>query len=97
MDTESATQSTAATGEKSHIRSIEEMQKQLSEINKVSSPLPDFMLTPKDKGKVGKPNLKKSTALVMHSPPPAEKTPMGSLGSSEKTKVKSSSLLQGPG
>jgi hypothetical protein len=81
MDTESATQSTAATGDKSPIRSIEEMQKQLSEINKVSSPLPDFMLTPKDKGKVGKPNLKKSTALVMHSPPPAEKTPMGSLGS----------------
>jgi hypothetical protein len=68
MDTESATQSAAVTGDKSPICSIEEMQKQLSEINKVSSPLPDFMLTPK--GKVNKPPPKKSTALVMHSPPP---------------------------
>jgi hypothetical protein len=79
MDTESATQSTVATGDKSPIRSIEDMQKQLSEINKVSSPLPDFMLTPK--GKLSKPIPRKSTALVMHSPPPADKTPMGSFGS----------------
>jgi hypothetical protein len=81
MDTESTANHTVSESTQSPIRNIEEMQKQLNEINKVSSPLPDFMLTPKEKGKAGKPIPPKSTALVLRTPPPGEKTLMGSFGS----------------
>ncbi len=81
MDTESTSNHTEGESTQSPIRNIEEMQRQLNEINKVSSPLPDFMLTPKEKGKASKPIPPKSTDLVLRTPPPGEKTLMGSFWS----------------
>jgi hypothetical protein len=42
----------------------EDMLLKLKEVNKVSSPLPDFMLTPKNKG-----SGRRNSLLVQHSPP----------------------------
>jgi hypothetical protein len=60
----------------------EELQNKLKEVNKVSSPLPEFMLTPRNKGKSSQPpSGRRNSSLVQHSPPPADKSLMSSLGS----------------
>jgi hypothetical protein len=60
----------------------EQLMKQLAEVNKVSSPLPEFMQTPKNKtkGKTDKTTFKKSS-LIQHSPPAKSRHSTGSFGS----------------
>jgi hypothetical protein len=63
-------------------RSDEQLMKQLEEVNKVSSPLPAFMQTPKGKnqGNLDKTTFKKSS-LIQHSPPAKSRHSTGSFGS----------------
>jgi hypothetical protein len=63
-------------------RSEELLMKQLEEVNKVSSPLPAFMQTPKGKnqGNLDKTTFKKSS-LIQHSPPAKSRHSTGSFGS----------------
>jgi len=60
----------------------EQLMKQLAEVNKVSSPLPEFMQTPKNKnkGNTDKSTFKKSS-LIQHSPPAKSRHSTGSFGS----------------
>jgi hypothetical protein len=60
----------------------EQLMKQLAEVNKVSSPLPEFMQTPKNKnkGNTDKSTFKKSS-LIQHSPPAKSRHSIGSFGS----------------
>jgi len=63
-------------------RSEEQLMKHLEEVNKVSSPLPAFMQTPKGKnqGNLDKTTFKKSS-LIQHSPPAKSRHSTGSFGS----------------
>jgi hypothetical protein len=64
-------------------RNTEEiLMQQLAEVNKVSSPLPAFMQTPKGKnpGAQEKTTFKKSS-LIQHSPPAKSRHSLGSFGS----------------
>jgi hypothetical protein len=63
-------------------KSEEQLMKRLEEVNKVSSPLPAFMLTPKGKnqGNTDKSTFKKSS-LIQHSPPAKSRHSIGSFGS----------------
>jgi hypothetical protein len=63
-------------------RSEEQLMKQLEEVNKVSSPLPAFLQTPKGKnhGNLDKTTFKKSS-LIQHSPPAKSRHSTGSFGS----------------
>jgi hypothetical protein len=63
-------------------KSEEQLMKQLEEVNKVSSPLPAFMQTPKGKnqGNTDKSTFKKSS-LIQHSPPAKSRHSIGSFGS----------------
>jgi hypothetical protein len=58
------------------------LMKQLAEVNKVSSPLPEFMQTPKGKntGSQDKTTFKKSS-LIQHSPPAKSRHSIGYFGS----------------
>jgi hypothetical protein len=66
--------------EKEHTEEI--LMQQLAEVNKVSSPLPAFMQTPKGKntGNTDKTTFKKSS-LIQHSPPAKSRHSIGSFGS----------------
>jgi hypothetical protein len=66
--------------EKEHTEEI--LMQQLAEVNKVSSPLPAFMQTPKGKntGSTDKTTFKKSS-LIQHSPPAKSRHSIGSFGS----------------
>jgi len=77
MDTES-TVTTVACTDNTEVR----LMQQLAEVNKVSSPLPEFMQTPKgkNKGNTDKTTFKKSS-LIQHSPPANGRNSTGSFGS----------------
>jgi hypothetical protein len=63
-------------------KSEEQLMKELEEVNKVSSPLPAFMQTPKGKNtnNLDKTTFKKSS-LIQHSPPAKSRHSIGSFGS----------------
>jgi hypothetical protein len=63
-------------------KSEEQLMKELEEVNKVSSPLPAFMQTPKGKStnNLDKSTFKKSS-LIQHSPPAKSRHSIGSFGS----------------
>jgi hypothetical protein len=63
-------------------KSEDQLMKELEEVNKVSSPLPAFMQTPKGKnqGNLDKTTFKKSS-LIQHSPPAKSRHSIGSFGS----------------
>jgi hypothetical protein len=77
MDTESTVTTVTGTD-----NSEAALMKQLAEVNKVSSPLPEFMQTPKGKNK-GNPDKTtfKRSSLIQHSPPSNSRNSTGSLGS----------------
>jgi hypothetical protein len=68
------------TPEKVRDNTDELLLEKLNEVNKVSSPLPEFMLTPKA-NKAGEKRLSKKSGLVQHSPPAAGRHSLSSLGS----------------
>jgi hypothetical protein len=77
MDTESTVTTVTCTDNTEVI-----LMQQLAEVNKVSSPLPEFMQTPKgkNKGNTDKITFKKSS-LIQHSPPANGRNSTGSFGS----------------
>jgi hypothetical protein len=73
---DAAKQPPVVTLSKKPVQSEEELMQQLKEVNRVSSPLPEFMQTPKQKG-----NGKRNSLLVQHSPPLTNLSSMSSFGS----------------
>jgi hypothetical protein len=76
--TDSSTSEVINSKEKSNpVQSEAELALKLKEVDRVSSPLPEFMLTPKNKG-----NGRRNSLLVQHSPPiSGQSNSMSSFGS----------------
>jgi hypothetical protein len=82
METDPPVTMVSATTVSENLNTEEILMQQLAEVNKVSSPLPAFMQTPKGKnpGAQEKTTFKKSS-LIQHSPPAKSRHSLGSFGS----------------